>query len=109
MATLSLPFGIGGWGGWIWVVGRGRRGYGLLVGVEKEGKGGFRGRENIVWQMKRDFVKTKEELHIEHREGERNKGGGGVVAGFCKDHTELWKKQQQTGKFKIVARDEHKK
>lgn len=63
----------------------------------------------MVWQMKRDFVKTKEEFFIEYREGGRNKGGGGVVAGFCKDHIELWKKQQQTGKFKIVARDEHKK
>ncbi|CAL5329881.1 unnamed protein product [Camellia sinensis] len=42
--------------------------------------------------MKRDFVKTKEELCIEYREGWRNKGGGGVVAGFCKDHIELWKK-----------------
>ncbi|GMP53520.1 hypothetical protein CsSME_00018963 [Camellia sinensis var. sinensis] len=51
----------------------------------------------------------KEELCIEYREGGRNKGGGGVVAGFCKDHSELWKKEQQTGKFKIVARDEHKK
>ncbi|KAA8526729.1 hypothetical protein F0562_009042 [Nyssa sinensis] len=48
----------------------------------------------------------KEELCIEYREG-RNKGA--IVAGFCKNHTELWKKQQQTGKFKIVAREEHKK
>ncbi|XAR56415.1 hypothetical protein NMG60_11036893 [Bertholletia excelsa] len=45
------------------------------------------------------------DLCIEFQEG-RSKGG--IVAGFCKDHTELWKKQQQTGKFKIVARDEDK-
>lgn len=31
----------------------------------------------------------KEELCVEYREG-RNKGA--VVAGFCKKHTELWKK-----------------
>ncbi|XP_057460543.1 uncharacterized protein LOC130751036 [Actinidia eriantha] len=47
----------------------------------------------------------KEDLCIEYREGRKK---GAVVAGFCKNHTELWKKQQQTGKFKIVARDEHK-
>ncbi|XP_057966877.1 uncharacterized protein LOC131157043 [Malania oleifera] len=46
----------------------------------------------------------KEELCIEYREGKNN---GAIVAGFCKDHTELWKKQQKTGKFKIVAREEH--
>ncbi|XVF79117.1 hypothetical protein PTKIN_Ptkin14bG0193800 [Pterospermum kingtungense] len=46
-----------------------------------------------------------EDLCIEYKEGNR----GAVVAGFCKCHTELWKKQQQTGKFKIVARDDHKK
>ncbi|KAK5833903.1 hypothetical protein PVK06_017769 [Gossypium arboreum] len=45
-----------------------------------------------------------EDLCIEYKEGKK----GAVVAGFCKSHTELWKKQQQTGKFKIVARDEHK-
>ncbi|TYI84620.1 hypothetical protein E1A91_D05G377900v1 [Gossypium mustelinum] len=45
-----------------------------------------------------------EDLCIEYKEGKK----GAVVAGFCKFHTELWKKQQQTGKFKIVARDEHK-
>ncbi|XP_044507771.1 protein Jade-1-like [Mangifera indica] len=44
----------------------------------------------------------KEDLSIEYKEGKK----GAVVAGFCKDHTELWKKQQQTGKFKIVARNE---
>ncbi|KAL4279109.1 hypothetical protein GQ457_03G024820 [Hibiscus cannabinus] len=42
-----------------------------------------------------------EDLCIEYKEGKK----GAVVAGFCKSHTELWKKQQQTGKFKIVARD----
>ncbi|XWS10829.1 hypothetical protein CRYUN_Cryun38cG0031700 [Craigia yunnanensis] len=46
-----------------------------------------------------------EDLCIEYKEGKK----GAVVAGFCKCHTELWKKQQQTGKFKIVARDDHKK
>ncbi|KAJ8532294.1 hypothetical protein K7X08_012217 [Anisodus acutangulus] len=45
----------------------------------------------------------KNELCIEYTEGRRN---GGVVAGFCTSHTELWKKQQQTGKFKIVPREE---
>ncbi|KAL9236493.1 hypothetical protein vseg_011157 [Gypsophila vaccaria] len=30
----------------------------------------------------------------------------GVVAAFCRKHTDIWDKQQQTGKFKIVARDE---
>ncbi|CAK9134174.1 unnamed protein product [Ilex paraguariensis] len=48
----------------------------------------------------------RENLCIEYTEG-RNKGA--IVAGFCKSHTDLWKKQQQTGKFKIVARDKHKK
>ncbi|KAJ4726527.1 histone-lysine N-methyltransferase ATX1 [Melia azedarach] len=42
-----------------------------------------------------------EDLCIEYREGKK----GAVVAGFCKDHTALWKKQEQTGKYKIVARD----
>ncbi|KAG8364828.1 hypothetical protein BUALT_Bualt18G0039200 [Buddleja alternifolia] len=48
----------------------------------------------------------KEELCIEYRQG---KNRGGVVAAFCSAHTLLWKKQEQTGKFKIVARDENKK
>ncbi|XP_059664640.1 uncharacterized protein LOC132310486 [Cornus florida] len=48
----------------------------------------------------------KEELCIEYKEGRSKEA---IVAGFCKTHTELWKKQQHTGKFKIVARDEHKK
>lgn len=47
----------------------------------------------------------KEDLSIEYKQGKK----GAVVAGFCKSHTELWKKQQQTGKFKIVARDDHRK
>ncbi|KAL5804874.1 hypothetical protein ACOSQ3_031674 [Xanthoceras sorbifolium] len=46
----------------------------------------------------------KEDLSIEYIQGKK----GAVVAGFCKDHTKLWNKQQQTGKFKIVAREEHK-
>ncbi|KAL1817949.1 hypothetical protein DCAR_0522442 [Daucus carota subsp. sativus] len=48
----------------------------------------------------------KQELCIEYREG---KSKGAIVAGFCKTHTNLWTKQQQSGKFKIVARDEHKR
>ncbi|PON69809.1 Methyltransferase [Parasponia andersonii] len=45
----------------------------------------------------------KEDLCIEYKEGKKK---GAIVAGFCKTHTDLWKKQQQTGKFKIVAREE---
>ncbi|KAH6764173.1 RING/FYVE/PHD zinc finger superfamily protein [Perilla frutescens var. hirtella] len=48
----------------------------------------------------------KQDLSIEYRQG---KNRGAVVAAFCKPHTDLWKKQEQTGKFKIVARDEDKK
>nr|WAU86909.1 birch protein [Betula platyphylla] len=48
----------------------------------------------------------KEDLCIEYREGRKKDA---IVAGFCKNHTELWEKQQQTGKFKIVAREERKK
>ncbi|KAL3636944.1 hypothetical protein CASFOL_019243 [Castilleja foliolosa] len=48
----------------------------------------------------------KEELCIEYRQG-KNKGA--VVAAFCRAHTDIWKKQERTGKFKIVARDENKK
>ncbi|KAK9150780.1 hypothetical protein Syun_009089 [Stephania yunnanensis] len=48
-----------------------------------------------------------EELCIEYKEARSGRGGGGgIVAGFCKSHSELWKKQQQTGKFRIVAREE---
>ncbi|CAD6233146.1 unnamed protein product [Miscanthus lutarioriparius] len=39
-------------------------------------------------------------LCIEYQEGK----GGAIVAGFCREHTELWEKQQVTGKYKIVAR-----
>lgn len=45
----------------------------------------------------------KEDLCIEYKEG-RNKGA--IVAGFCKSHSDLWMKQQTTGKYKIVARNE---
>ncbi|KAK2987316.1 hypothetical protein RJ640_006404 [Escallonia rubra] len=51
------------------------------------------------------MVYQMEELCIEYREGRKK---GVIVAGFCKSHTDLWDKQQQTGKFKIVARDEHR-
>ncbi|KAJ7981905.1 histone-lysine N-methyltransferase ATX1 [Quillaja saponaria] len=47
----------------------------------------------------------KEDLCFELREGRKK---GTIVAGFCKTHTELWEKQQQTGKFKIVAREDQK-
>ncbi|KAH7512718.1 hypothetical protein FEM48_Zijuj12G0120300 [Ziziphus jujuba var. spinosa] len=47
----------------------------------------------------------KEDLCIEYREGRKK---GAVVAGFCKTHSDLWMKQQQTGKFKIVAREDKK-
>ncbi|GFP78695.1 bromodomain and phd finger-containing protein 3 [Phtheirospermum japonicum] len=50
----------------------------------------------------------KEELCIEYRQGKKKKSEGAVVAAFCRAHTDLWKKQEQTGKFKIVARDENK-
>ncbi|KAF3793398.1 NuA3 HAT complex component [Nymphaea thermarum] len=40
------------------------------------------------------------DLHLEYKE-ER---AGGLIVGFCKLHTHLWKKQQLTGKFKIVPR-----
>ncbi|KAL0328391.1 UNVERIFIED_CONTAM: Peregrin [Sesamum calycinum] len=59
------------------------------------------------WSKSAMFVNPRtEELCIEYREG-KNKGA--VVAAFCRAHTDLWKKQEQTGKFKIVARDENKK
>ncbi|XP_071698937.1 uncharacterized protein [Rutidosis leptorrhynchoides] len=44
-----------------------------------------------------------QDLCIEYKEG-KNKGA--IVAGFCKSHTDLWLKQQATGKYKIVARKE---
>lgn len=46
-----------------------------------------------------------QDLCIEYREGKRD---AAIVAGFCKNHTELWKKQERTGKFKIVAREEQR-
>ncbi|XP_074364403.1 uncharacterized protein LOC141705275 isoform X2 [Apium graveolens] len=46
----------------------------------------------------------KNELCIEYKEG---KSKGAIVAGFCETHTNLWTKL--SGKFKIVARDEHKR
>ncbi|XP_030525671.2 protein Jade-1 [Rhodamnia argentea] len=46
-----------------------------------------------------------QDLCIEYREGKRN---AAIVAGFCKNHTELWKKQERTGKFKIVAREDQR-
>ncbi|KAL8505676.1 hypothetical protein ACS0TY_016780 [Phlomoides rotata] len=48
----------------------------------------------------------KEELCVEYRQ---RKNRGDVVAAFCRSHTDLWNKQEQTGKFKIVARDEVEK
>ncbi|XP_043699247.1 protein Jade-1 [Telopea speciosissima] len=48
----------------------------------------------------------KEDLCIEYREG---KSASAIVAGFCKNHTVLWKKQQKSGKFKIVAREQQRK
>ncbi|KAI4323079.1 hypothetical protein L6164_022715 [Bauhinia variegata] len=41
----------------------------------------------------------KEDLSIEYKEEK----SATIVAGFCKTHTEIWKKQQQSGKYKIVA------
>ncbi|XP_043699867.1 LOW QUALITY PROTEIN: protein Jade-1-like [Telopea speciosissima] len=48
----------------------------------------------------------KEDLFIEYREG---KSSGAIVAGFCKNHTVLWKKQQKSEKFMIVAREQQRK
>ncbi|KAF7836603.1 protein Jade-1 [Senna tora] len=47
----------------------------------------------------------KEDLSIEYQEGKKN---ATIVAGFCNTHTQLWKKQQQSGKYKIVAREDKK-
>ncbi|XP_008226351.1 PREDICTED: protein Jade-1 [Prunus mume] len=44
-----------------------------------------------------------EDLCLEYREGRKQ---GAIVAGFCKTHSDLWKKQEQTGKYKIVARED---
>ncbi|XP_020886336.1 protein Jade-1 isoform X2 [Arabidopsis lyrata subsp. lyrata] len=46
----------------------------------------------------------KEDLCIEYRE---DKKSGGIVVGFCNEHTKLW--ERESGKYKIVARDEDKK
>ncbi|XP_020522146.1 peregrin [Amborella trichopoda] len=42
----------------------------------------------------------EKDLCVEYREEKRR----GIVVGFCEVHTQLWKKQEETGKFKIVAR-----
>ncbi|PQP96224.1 protein Jade-1 [Prunus yedoensis var. nudiflora] len=44
-----------------------------------------------------------EDLCLEYREGRKQ---GAIVAGFCKTHSDLWKRQEQTGKYKIVARED---
>ncbi|EPS65692.1 hypothetical protein M569_09086, partial [Genlisea aurea] len=49
---------------------------------------------------------VKHELTMEFRQGKKNSGrGGGIVTSFCRSHTDLWKKQEHTGRFKIVARN----
>ncbi|KAF8110473.1 hypothetical protein N665_0083s0037 [Sinapis alba] len=48
----------------------------------------------------------KEDLCIEYREGKKSSG---IVVGFCCEHTKLWERQQESGKYKIVARHEAKK
>ncbi|XP_061355704.1 uncharacterized protein LOC133300209 [Gastrolobium bilobum] len=45
----------------------------------------------------------REDLCIEYKEGKK---GATIVAGFCKTHTQIWDKQQQSGKYKIVAVDD---
>ncbi|TKY66361.1 AF-10 protein [Spatholobus suberectus] len=47
----------------------------------------------------------REELWIEYKEGKKV---GTIVAGFCKTHTAVWEKQQQSGKYKIVAVEDEK-
>ncbi|XP_065864449.1 uncharacterized protein [Euphorbia lathyris] len=37
----------------------------------------------------------------------KQQGNQIIVAGFCNTHSQLWKKQQETGKFKIVATKHH--
>ncbi|VVB01913.1 unnamed protein product [Arabis nemorensis] len=44
------------------------------------------------------------DLCIEYREGKKS---GGIVVGFCNEHTKLW--GRESGKYKIVARDEDRK
>ncbi|XP_010502052.1 PREDICTED: protein Jade-1-like isoform X2 [Camelina sativa] len=46
----------------------------------------------------------KEDLCIEYREGKKTCG---IVVGFCNEHTKLW--ERESGKYRIVARDEDKK
>ncbi|KMZ69862.1 hypothetical protein ZOSMA_205G00390 [Zostera marina] len=45
----------------------------------------------------------EKDLCVEYREEK----SGNVILGFCEDHTKLWRKQQATGKFKIVPRKHH--
>ncbi|KAK8970433.1 Histone-lysine N-methyltransferase ATX1 [Platanthera guangdongensis] len=42
----------------------------------------------------------EKELCIEYKETK----GAGMVTSFCEEHTQLWKKQELTGRFKIVPR-----
>ncbi|CAF2078845.1 unnamed protein product [Brassica oleracea var. botrytis] len=46
--------------------------------------------------------RLKEDLCVECREGKKS---GGIVVGFCDEHTKLWERQQESGKYKIVARN----
>lgn len=48
---------------------------------------------------------VKEDLCIEYKEGKK---GDTIVAGFCKSHSQLWEKQQLSGKYKIVAIEDKK-
>ncbi|KAK7313283.1 hypothetical protein VNO77_37926 [Canavalia gladiata] len=45
------------------------------------------------------------ELCIEYKECKK---GATIVAGFCQTHSQLWEKQQQSGKYKIVAIEDKK-
>ncbi|WZY73652.1 hypothetical protein YC2023_005892 [Brassica napus] len=42
----------------------------------------------------------KEDLCVEYREGKKS---GGIVVGFCDEHTKLW--ERESGTYKIVARN----
>ncbi|CAN7112465.1 unnamed protein product [Brassica rapa subsp. narinosa] len=44
----------------------------------------------------------KEDLCVEYREGKKS---GGIVVGFYDEHTKLWERQQESGTYKIVARN----
>ncbi|CAL0328850.1 unnamed protein product [Lupinus luteus] len=48
---------------------------------------------------------VREDLCIEYKEGKK---GGTIVAGFCKSHSQIWEKQQLSGKYKIVAIEDKK-